>query len=129
MQNQAKATTTITSTSYGIAAAGAATSGSGTTGSFGLVMLSKFLIYLRYLDLNYPDKMLAYFSTINDASFSLGLPMPEEWEEDFPQEDVPRVFKTYNVHSSFMVNYWATFSTLLIVVALALLLTLITYFA
>mmetsp|Transcript_29045 Transcript_29045/g.26421 ORF Transcript_29045/g.26421 Transcript_29045/m.26421 type:complete len:102 (+) Transcript_29045:449-754(+) len=92
-------------------------------------MMSKFILYLRYLKVNYSPKMLLYFYHYGTSSFSLGLAMPDSWVEDFDQKTIPNNFGFYEIHSSYLVNYFSTLSTLLITAALALVLMLATYLA
>ena len=87
-KNVASASRATSTTSYTVAAVSAISAGSATS-SFGLVMMSKFILYLRYLKVNYSPKMILYFYHYGTSSFSLGLAMPESWVEDFDQETIP----------------------------------------
>ena len=69
---------------YGSTAVSTAVAGSvivGATGvasssAFGMVILSKFLYYIRYMDVDYPDNLQSYLEFSNSSSSIPGFSFP-----------------------------------------------------
>ena len=81
-----------------------------------LIILDKFLFYLRYINFNYPDSLKCYFS-LDNSSFSLSLSMElkESTQEQFTERRLPKKFAEFGFHSSYMINCWDPFFTFCLV--------------
>ena len=84
-----------------------------------IAAVAKMLQYIRYMNVNYSPRLLQMFKQTQDTTLSInfGLPLAESIEERFTKYPLPTNFERYNLHSSFFINYWNTFSTILIVLA------------
>ena len=79
--------------------------------------ISKMLQYIKFMDINYPEKVVLMLEQQSENSNSGGFTgkMMGGALEKFPNHKLPRRFTTYKVHSSFFVNYWPTLFNLLVI--------------
>jgi len=90
-------------------------------GAFGLRGFVKMLPYLRYMEIDYPVRLQEMLDNLNSTyvSFSFGIPMPSSLQNEFPKSSsLPGKFGFYDLHSSFVVNYWSTMTSLIILLLL-----------
>ena len=70
--------------------------------------LDQMLKYLRYIDIDYPEKVDILFQNLNPFDFSLSFAMGflAPLENKFPERDLPDIFEKYeDLDSSFFVNF------------------------
>jgi len=82
---------------------------------------SKMLQYIKYMDIDYPEKvqlMLDQQSAKSEGGFSKKV-LGNLWDE-FPENDLPEKFEKYRAHSSFFVNFWPALFNLLVILAVTL---------
>ena len=81
-----------------------------------LSVLSDMLIYLRYLEINYPSKL--QYVLDNEDAFSINVipAMPEQLSEKFTTYNLPGKFGQYQLSSSFAVNFWQSGLSILITI-------------
>ena len=77
------------------------------------------------MDINYPAKVVYLLRNQADSpvSVTFGPRIPESLKKEFTSYDLPENFAKYQVHSSFIVNYWR------IITSLAIVLSVGTFFA
>jgi len=94
-----------------------------------IVGLSEMMQYIRYLRIGYPQKLIDLFQELNSNPLSLPIEieMPEGFYEKFPDRVLPDVFEYYELDSSFLLNYWDTLVTLVIISICLLGLVLLKY--
>jgi len=94
-----------------------------------IVGLSEMMQYIRYLRIYYPQKLIDLFEELNSNPLSLpiNIEMPEGFYEKFPDRVLPDVFEYYELDSSFLLNYWDTLVTLVIISGVLLGLVLLKY--
>jgi len=87
-----------------------------------MIIYIKVLQYIRYLDLNFPLKLenMLGEQVGTKSSLSFGPSLSEEAAKGFEDDPLPSVFERYNHYSSFLVNLYKFFSTLLILLLLIL---------
>jgi len=95
-----------------------------------LIALAEFatmLLYIRYIKVKYPHKVLLLFMTQNSSSISLsfGIELPEIIEEKLQKQALPENFEQYDVHSSFLYNFWDTLMTLGLIMTAVLVINVI----
>ena len=90
----------------------------------------KMLPYIRYLKINYPPRLQYMLDNLGNAiiSFQFGLPMPADLQNHFTQYALPANFAKYELASSFLVSYWQTLTSMLMLLAVILVLSIITRF-
>ena len=95
-----------------------------------LTSFIKMLPYIRYMKINYPTKLqlMLDHSRSDDLSFQFGFGMPSSLANKFPQHPLPYVFAKYHLQSNFLVSYWTTMSSLLIVFCLSFTISMMVYF-
>jgi len=82
--------------------------------------------YLRYLDIEMPSRLLKISKSSGRSFISLkfGFEMPGSMKQHFEKEDIPDVFEAYNLHSSFIVNFWEDLITILIFLFIVIIFTI-----
>jgi len=88
------------------------------SGTVTLIMLTKMLEYVRYLDMRMPSRLLrlAVSQGRSIVSHKIGWSMPSSIEKNFPRDMLPGVFQRHNMPSSFLVNYWHILTSILIII-------------
>ena len=89
----------------------------------------KMLSYMRYLEINYPERLLIMLNSVNTTflSLSFGPQIPPALKNEFVKYRLPEKFDDYGFHSSFIVNYWPVITSLLLVLALSAVLISLVY--
>ena len=82
---------------------------------YGVSGCIKILPYIRYLEIDYPENLERVLNSLNSSflSFSLGIPISANIQDKFTKHQLPAKFDLYQWHSSFIVNYWQTATSLL----------------
>ena len=93
-----------------------------------LASLDQMLMYIRYLSIGYPPKLVYMFHQEESGGISISFSpdLPESTSEQFEKYSLPENFEEYELDSSFFLNYWGNLSSLLIVLAAIVLLSFIT---
>ena len=88
---------------------GAAMPSSSASIAFGTV--SKMILYIRYMDINYPSKLVYMFQSTNPntLSFAFSKKITNKLSSNFKQRTLSYNFTRYSVSPSFIVNFWDTF--------------------
>ena len=96
-------------------------------GVFNLNGFMKMLTYMRYLQINYPKRLLTVLNSVNGTflSLSFGFPMPSGIQRHFVQHPLPAKFGDYGFDSSFLINYWPILTSMILVLALITLLSIL----
>jgi len=99
-------------------------------GSVFLRGLSKMLEYLKYIDVNYPTKLqLMLLSQDSDpASLDFETNMPQSLQDKFEARTLPSLFEYYQVEPTFLINYWKTLITMIIILGIIVIFALAVYF-
>ena len=84
--------------------------------------LARMIRYIRYVDTKYPARLKQTVAETRRTLLSLryGFIMPTKMKTEFSKQSIPDVFGQYNLHSSFLVNYWKELTSLLIVLLIGL---------
>lgn len=87
-------------------------------GSLSIVVLMKMLQYIRYMNINYPKKVLLILKNQQESpiSFNFGPKMTSELKAKFTKYPIPENFSEYEVHSNFLVGFWRPITSLLILI-------------
>lgn len=95
-----------------------------------LASLDEMLMYIRYINVGYSPKLMYMFHQEGEASISVSFSpsLSESTSEKFEKYLLPENFEQYELDSSFFLNYWESFSSLLIVLAVVVVLSVITRF-
>jgi len=70
---------------------------------------SRMLQYIRYMKIDYPEKVLLMFKEQKDYFQDFPNKMAPQMLNEFPQHQLPEKFEVYNTPSSFFVNFWSVF--------------------
>ena len=99
----------------------------GSSSSLCLISLAKMLEYIKYMKVDYSEKLNLMFHLHGSSALDLRfeVPLSEKIEEKFPDHELPENFEDYELRSSFFLNYWETLGTLLIVLAVTLMVSLL----
>jgi len=94
-------------------------------GTITIVNLVKIMQYVRYLDIKMPPRLerMGKSRGRNVLSFSSGIKMWNELQQEFALKALNEVYSRINLHSNFLVNYWENLSTILIGIFLAIIFT------
>jgi len=113
LANAKKATDTVVS--VGIMLMNLASQGS--QFSLSIAIMAKMFQYIKYLDINYPEGLVQVLKTWNSDFFSLNISPdpPSSLDNENIYKEPPEVFEKYGVDPSFLLNYWQTFTFLLII--------------
>jgi len=67
------------------------------------------LIYLRYVDLQFPEKLLQLFDSAEFQliSFNFMPEFPNSWKNEADQYPAPLRYRKYGVDGLFIVNFWS----------------------
>ena len=90
-----------------------------------LVTPVKLMQYVRYLDID-KSATLQQFSASQARSplcMKFGIHMSENLQSNFELRSLPSAFDDHGLHSSFLINYWDNFTSILISLAIAMLLS------
>ena len=90
-----------------------------------LNMITSLLDHIKYLDIQFSPRLEQTIEDGDSLSFSLIPNMPQSWVDRLPDYIVPSVFQRRQLSSSFIVNFWNSEVTFLILV-IAVTATLIT---
>ena len=86
-----------------------------------LASVCEMLNYIKYMRINYPDKLKLLFSLQNESaisiSFSVGTPKSVQ---DLKKQHLPENFEQYDLHSNFLYNYWETLITFAMIMLIIL---------
>ena len=85
-------------------------------GAFALIGITRMLQYIKYINVKYPpvlQKILQSSDNIGGVSKYIP-PMPTKMQSSFPKLSLAINFEQYKLHSSFLVNFWQSLMTLLI---------------
>ena len=87
----------------------------------------KILPYLRYMRIKYPPKLQFMLDNLDSSflSFEIGFRVPKSLEDKLTQYPLPANFAKYQLSSSFLVNYWQTLTSLLILFCFLILVVLL----
>ena len=90
----------------------------------------KMLPYIRYMKISYPARLQFMLDHMGSSliSFQFGMNMPNSLQNHFTQYPLPENFAKYELASSFLVNYWQTLTSLLMIMCVALVLSILGYF-
>ena len=85
-------------------------------GALSVVVLMKMLQYIRYMKVNYPSKVIYMLKNQEESpiSFNFGPKMPASLKKEFTNYTIPANFAEYELHSSFLVSYWTSITSLAI---------------
>jgi len=116
-----------TASSVGLTVAGALSPGD--PGGISAGALTKMLQYSKYLNITYTPKLELMFLVQNKSSGPMGIApkMSDELKKEFNFQHIPIKFAQYQVHSSFIINFWDSGITLCIMSGIVLLLRAIEY--
>ena len=94
-----------------------------------LASFVKMLPYIRYIKINYPPRLQFMLDHFHSSTISLqfGFDMPIKLADQFAQYPLPSNFAKYQLKSSFLVTYWITMTSMLIVYCFSKILSAITY--
>jgi len=97
------------------------------SGTVSPVMLVKMMQYVRYIDIPLSPRMqkLAMSKNRNLIFYIFGWPMSEEMEVTFQNQSLPETFQKHGFSSHFLVNFWEDFTTVFIVISVAILFTIL----
>ena len=92
--------------------------------SYSFISMAKLSQHVRYLEVNQPPRLEALSQSHSRPIITLKfLPdMPESLKSKFTLRSLPTVFSRLGLHSSFLVNYWASLMTLAAGIVVAFLL-------
>jgi len=103
-------------------------SASGSIGAFSLITLNKFLLYTRYIDINYPEIMQQYYQ-LNTKTDNLRLNFLFPFKNFvFTPLNFPRTIAKYEEFTGFLSDYWEnllTMALILLIIAFLKLLELL----
>ena len=88
--------------------AGAVAAAPSNPGAITTLALIKMLSYIRYLKIDYPDKVKFMLKNQNSSPIGLtfGPAIPSEIKESLRNGTIPENFSKYGLHSSILVNFW-----------------------
>ena len=91
--------------------------GSANPATLGIAVVLKMLPYIRYMEIDYPYKLELLLDSSNSTlvSFSFGIEVPHSVSDKFTKVPLPGKFDKYQLHSSFVVNYWQNLTSFAIV--------------
>ena len=74
--------------------------------------------YIRYLRIDYPQKVKLLFDAQSEEliSLSVDVDFPSDIERSLTKQPLPAVFEQYDVHSSFLYNFWDPLITFSVIV-------------
>ena len=106
-----------------ITASAASLVSSSNPASFLLQTVAKMLQYTKYINIKYPPKLtkMLRLQKTGTSAFLFIPPMNQSLKRKFPDYSLPENFSQYSLYSSFIVNFWASFLSLLIVMTIAIL--------
>lgn len=118
-QENARASSSMGAVTTGAAAVSVASTASGPS-AFSIVILTKFLIYIRYIKVRYSPELFLFLKNYDASSISFGIQAPTNVKEETKVYPMPENFEIYEDNSSFLINYWETLMTLIIIFGLYL---------
>mmetsp|Transcript_5609 Transcript_5609/g.4752 ORF Transcript_5609/g.4752 Transcript_5609/m.4752 type:complete len:225 (+) Transcript_5609:230-904(+) len=91
------------------------------SGGFSLLVLGDMIHQIRYLKINYPPKVEYYFlQDKSSLSLNFGPDIPDGLKESFPNKTLVENFAKYDLHSSFLVNFWKNITTMILIIVIGL---------
>ena len=89
----------------------------------------KMLPYIKYMKINYPPRLQYLLDNLGSSiiSFQFGLAIPSNLQSQFAQYPLPDNFAKYELPSSFLVNYFQTLTSLLMIVCVVIVLSILCY--
>jgi len=99
-------------------------------GASSMVNMLKLLPYMKFMKVAFPPRLYLLLSMQKaDQGSTKFVPAPsEEIMGGFDYHEIPYRFAKYKLHSSFLVNFWSYFMTLLIILGGVLIVFLLDYF-
>ena len=87
----------------------------------------RMLQYTRCINITYPFRLRNYMTraSIDVVPIRYTFNMSSSMQDEFTRHSLPEVFSRYDLHSSFIVNFWPNLISFLMVVALATLLIIL----
>jgi len=84
--------------------------------------LSKMLEYLKFIQINYPPKLrvLLLSQESDPASLNFDIDMPQNLQDEFEPRDLPTTFQFFDIEGNFLISYWRTLMTLIIILGVTL---------
>ena len=94
-----------------------------------VILLVNLLDYVKYLNISFPPKLDAMFSSkLTDyLSFQIPFDFPESLQDEIHEQNVPWRFQRYEVNGLFLVNMWGETLTAILVFAVACVIALISF--
>jgi len=88
---------------------------------FTLVTVARVPQYVRYADIDYPERLMKLAESRGKSLISLRYeqPMSASMQSLFVKYDLPEVFTRDNMHSNFVVNFWSELISWIIVMIAA----------
>ena len=77
----------------------------------------KMLLCIRYMKINYPPRLQYMLDHLESSvlSFEFGFEMPPSLRNKFSQYSLPENFTKHTLNSDFLVSYWPTLTSLLMI--------------
>ena len=84
--------------------------------------LAKMLQYIKYMDIDFPEKVLLMMDEQNKDALKGGFAkkLMKGVLEEFPRNELPKKFELYQTPSSFFVNFWAAMFNLSVILFVTL---------
>ena len=92
------------------------------------VIIVNMLQYLKFLDILYPPRLQYMLDSSLDISLNIVTHFPKSLEVYVPNHTIPRRFARYNIRSSFLVNFWSSGLTFLILLLVVFLVQILEHF-
>mmetsp|Transcript_4842 Transcript_4842/g.4032 ORF Transcript_4842/g.4032 Transcript_4842/m.4032 type:complete len:480 (+) Transcript_4842:924-2363(+) len=87
--------------------------------AFALIAINKMMILLKYFDTGpIADVEVFYMQFDTRNMLNLGIPAPNDLQSNMTRENIPSSFKLHGLHSRFLINYWPTLSTIIIIASI-----------
>ena len=92
------------------------------------VIIVNMLQYLKFLDILYPPRLQYMLDSSLDISLNIVTHFPKNLEVYVPNHTIPKRFARYNIRSSFLVNFWSSGLTFLVLLLVVFLVQIIEHF-
>ena len=101
--------------------------GASNVGVSTLIGFLKMMPYIKYVSIDYPPKLQYMLNNLNSSliSFSIGFSMNSNMVAKFHRYPLFEKFEEYQLHSNFIVNYWQTLTSLIMILAIILVLSIL----
>lgn len=82
------------------------------------VMLFKSLYYVRFIEMEFPEKTLLFFKRqqSNTVDLNFGFDSPQGIRQDFTVYTIPFLYFDFGMHSSFIINFFKAITTLILLI-------------